>query len=278
MPDAPHSPLPPVSVTDLSRRDVVRAGVLFSAAALVGGCASGGKSPLKADRSSVRTFADSERTFVDAGGYSAPPISSAPSPAPIWTPPPPAPTPARPPAAAVQIMPRSSWTRLGIARPREIYAMGGISRITVHHDGMPPTALRGPRDSAARLEQIRSSHVNGRGWADIGYHFIVDPQGRVWEGRPATFQGAHIKDQNENNLGILVLGNFQLQRPTPAALASLDRLLVMQMSRYRVPLARVRTHRELARTECPGNNLQMYMVQTRTRGQLAAMASSVGLA
>lgn len=190
----------------------------------------------------------------------------------------------QPPRAVVQqgvpVLPRSSWTRAGVARPREIYAMGGVSRITVHHDGMPPTSLRSMGDVAARIEQIRLAHIGrGREWADIGYHYIIDPQGRVWEGRNIGYQGAHVKDQNEHNLGVLVLGNFELQRPTAAALASLDRFVYSQMTRYNVTLGRLRTHREIAQTECPGANLQAYMLRTRAGGgMLASLASQSGLA
>ena len=186
--------------------------------------------------------------------------------------------PAPPPVAADTslpngVLPRGAWTRSGIARPYDIYPIGGINRITVHHDGMPPATLRSMGDTAARIESIRQAHVHGRGWADIGYHYIVDQNGRVWEGRPIRFQGAHVKDQNENNLGVLVLGNFEVQHPTPMQLSSVDRFLATQMSRYRVPMWRLKTHREIARTECPGRNLQGYMVQTRSSGgQLARSA------
>src|SRR5437762_8205698 len=99
------------------------------------------------------------------------------------------------------VIPRAAWARTGIARPYDIYPIGGINRITVHHDGMPPVTLRSQGDVASRIESIRQAHVHARGWADIGYHYVVDPSGRVWEGRPVRFQGAHVKDQNENNLG-----------------------------------------------------------------------------
>src|ERR1043165_3250624 len=150
-----------------------------------------------------------------------------------WTPlseseltgPPPAPHPlaARPrpeqqarmaPTGPSGVISRREWTN---AQPNLslINPMNGLNRITVHHDGMAPVTLRNKNDVAGRIEQIRRAHVNHQPdpWADIGYHYIIDPQGRVWEGRPVRFQGAHVKDQNENNLGVLVLGNFEVQRP-----------------------------------------------------------------
>lgn len=176
------------------------------------------------------------------------------------------------------VQPRSRWTRQGVARPREIYSMNGIRRITVHHDGMPPVWIGSAADAADRIEVIRRSHVESRGFADIGYHYVIDPQGRVWEGRSVAYQGAHVHDNNENNLGILVLGNFERQTPTAAATAALDAFLASQMDRYRVPMGRVKTHREITVTECPGESLQRYMNETRRRGGglTAAVAAAGG--
>jgi hypothetical protein len=176
-----------------------------------------------------------------------------------------------PPGATYQVLPRERWTHerpiMTLANP-----MGQINTITVHHDGMPPVTLRTERDAAERIDLIRRAHL-GRGWADIGYHYIIDPQGRVWQGRPRNLQGAHVKDHNEHNLGIMVLGNFVEQRPTAAALASLDAFVLANMRLFRVSLRDVQTHQELATTACPGTNLQAHMERARTRG--GAIAANI---
>lgn len=168
------------------------------------------------------------------------------------------------------VIPRTRWASYGpdvsLADP-----MGYVERITVHHDGMPPTSLRGMDQCARQIESIRRGH-RGNGWADIGYHYVVDPDGRIWEGRPINLQGAHVKEFNPHNMGILVLGNFEEQQPTSQAVASLDRFVASQMHQYRVPLNRVFTHQELASTACPGRNLQRYMERTRSRGGVLASA------
>lgn len=173
-------------------------------------------------------------------------------------------------AAPRGVIPRTNWATYGpdlrLADP-----MVRVERITIHHDGMPPVTLASSAAVAARIEQIRRGHRNN-GWADIGYHYIVDPQGQIWEGRPVTLQGAHVKTANPRNLGILVLGNFEVQKPTAAATDSVERFVAEQMQRYRVPVSRVHTHRELAATACPGRNLQMLMVSTRARGGTLANA------
>jgi N-acetylmuramoyl-L-alanine amidase len=168
------------------------------------------------------------------------------------------------------VMSRGSWTRAAPIMSR-ISPMNGISRITIHHSAIPNDDLRTQADVARALEGIRRSHVTRRGepFGDIGYHYIIDPQGRVWEGRALSLQGAHVAAQNEHNLGIMLMGHFERQQPTPAALASLDGFVASQMSRYRVPVSRVYTHQEIGKSACPGRNLQRYMDTTRSRGTLA---------
>lgn len=171
----------------------------------------------------------------------------------------------------LRLIPRTAWTRQS-PNLSDTNPMNGIQTITVHHDGMSPEIIRSQAEAASRLELIRSSHVDSRGWADIGYHLIVDPQGRIWQGRPMNLQGAHVKDNNPHNLGVLVMGNFEEQHPTREALAMLDQLLANQSVVHRVPLRAIRTHQEWASTACPGRNLQSYMNATRSgTGRLRSM-------
>ena len=142
--------------------------------------------------------------------------------------------------------------------------MGRISRITIHHDAMEASGIRQASESRRRLADIQRAHM-GNGWADIGYHYAIDPMGNVWAGRPVQLQGAHVKDWNENNLGIMVMGNFMHERPTPQALASLARLVSSESARYRVSSSNIRTHRELSPTACPGDALQREVLAARSR-------------
>jgi hypothetical protein len=163
------------------------------------------------------------------------------------------------------VIARNDWTSQGPIYGR-VDPMNGISRITVHHDGMAPVSLRTKSQAARRIEVIRHSHVESRGWGDIGYHYIIDPQGRIWEGRPIAIQGAHVKDNNEHNIGILVLGNFDSQHPSGSATGALEQFLANRMRAYNLGVRRVWTHRELRATACPGRNLQRYMEHVRSRG------------
>ncbi len=174
------------------------------------------------------------------------------------------------------VLPRSAWTNsqpnMTTARPKP---MNGVQRITVHHSAVNSSGMLAKADSVRQLESIRKNHISrtdadGTHWVDIGYHYIIDPSGRVWEGRPIALEGAHVSHTNQHNLGVMMMGNFDEQHPTPEALATLDSFVSSQMRRYRVNIASVFTHQELKPTDCPGRNLQRYMVQTRaSSGRMA---------
>lgn len=246
----------------ISRRQVVGGGMLLGVAYLAG-CSGTPR----------------------AGGEPIPgPITQGtPKPLPL---PPMQPMPVTPANGAYQMMPRSAWTSAGIARPRNVDDMNGVKRITIHHDGMTAFTSASQTDAARRLESIRVAHLGrvskkGEPWADIGYHYAIDPAGRVWDARPIEKQGAHVEDQNEHNLGIVMLGNYERQTPSRAQTAALDAFVVAQMRTYRVPISRVFTHQEIGRTACPGTSLQRYMVATRASSgalRLTAAREVPGLA
>ncbi|MEX2081302.1 MAG: peptidoglycan recognition family protein [Dehalococcoidia bacterium] len=236
--DTPVNPPP-----NLHRRSVLTGILGFGAALALGGCQGGrGWKPL--------TRAELEGPIERPGPYTPR-------------------NPRGPIATPVEgVIGRREWASAGpimaLANP-----MNGVNRITIHHDGMNVFLSTNRADAGQRMEGIRRAHV-GQQWADIGYHYVIDPAGRVWEGRSATLQGAHVKDNNEHNLGVMVMGNFEESSPTPAALTTLDLLVAQMMRKYRVPIQRVYTHRELMSTACPGRSLQSYMLSTRSRtGRMA---------
>jgi hypothetical protein len=163
------------------------------------------------------------------------------------------------------IIRRSVWAKAQPV-PSLMNRMLPVRYITVHH-----TALRFADSSesatAAMMERIRLGHRD-RNFGDIGYHFAVDRAGRVWEGRPLNWQGAHVAKKNEGNLGIVALGNFDEQSPSSAQVDALRRFMAQAMRTYNVPVSRVKTHQEWAATRCPGTQLQRYMINMRSNGAL----------
>lgn len=163
-------------------------------------------------------------------------------------------------------IPRRYWTA---SRPNNSLInpmLTPIHKITIHHDGLPMPA---DDDSKSRLEMIRYSHVNRNGWADIGYHFIVDRAGKVWEGRPINFQGAHVKNNNEHNIGVLCLGNFEIQQPSSSQLNGLAAQIAYLRRQYRLSINQIYTHQEINPTKCPGRYLQPRVASMRSHGAFA---------
>jgi hypothetical protein len=128
------------------------------------------------------------------------------------------------------------------------------------------------------LRAIYAYHVQGRGWSDIGYNFLVDRFGRVWEGRwggvGRPVIGAHTLGYNEEAFAVSAIGNFESTRPSQAMLAAYARVLAWKLSLHGVePDARVRIdgdafaavngHRDAASTACPGRYLYARLATIR---------------
>ena len=183
--------------------------------------------------------------------------------------PPPKPVQVAPTTTMPGVLARGSWAK-DRPVPSLMNRMLPVRYITIHHDGMTPFFSADTGSTGARLEAIRRSHRNN-GWGDIGYHFAIDRDGRIWQGRDLAWQGAHVKDHNEGNVGIVCLGNFDIQSPSPKQVAALQQHVARLVKQYRVPAARVLTHQEWpsAATACPGRNLQTCVSSARTAGRFA---------
>jgi hypothetical protein len=163
--------------------------------------------------------------------------------------------------------PRSAWAH-GTPDYTDMDRMRPPKYITIHHDGMTPYWGLTETEARERLEWIRNGH-RGKGWSDIGYHYIVDRSGVVWQGRDVTrWQGAHVKFRNENNIGVMCLGNFMLQAPSPAQVAALNRTVAQLRAYYKLRANVVKTHQEWpgAQTLCPGTYLQAQVNVLRKSG------------
>lgn len=98
------------------------------------------------------------------------------------------------------ILPRSIW---GATPPTSNRPQHTPNRITFHHT-VQPEGISGP--SAVR--QIQNWHKQAYGMADIGYHYVIDRDGTVYNGTPVDRIGAHQKGQNEGNIGVAFIGSF----------------------------------------------------------------------
>ncbi len=164
-------------------------------------------------------------------------------------------------ASQLPLIPRSSWDRTPPNRAR-LSSAGRYSRITVHHEGTSPFYATSHTYVARELRTILGSH-RARRYGDIAYHLVLDYTGRVWEARSLSYEGAHVLSNNSGNIGILLLGNFERQRPSSAQIAALDELCRVLRSSCGIPRSRIYGHRDLSPSVCPGRQLYPYVSQLR---------------
>lgn len=203
-------------------------------------------------------YAENTRALRSASGPDAQGPESTAERVPLWPAKPSSPERPQgiPEAKQLYVLGRATWganpTRANVDR------MQAIRRITVHHTAGPCFWDDSPAGAAREIKNIQSYHQNSRGWADIGYHFLIDRAGNIWQGRHLRYQGAHTSGTlNEGNIGIALLGNFSKQKPTRAQLESLSALLAKLCEVYNLSARDIYTHGELARfanrsTSCPG--------------------------
>lgn len=154
----------------------------------------------------------------------------------------------------VTIIPRSGWNA---AAPKD-YKKHIPIRITVHHEG---TQLLLTDDAANKIKRIQTWGMGpDRDWADIPYHFLIAPNGVIYEGRdPYTVGETATEYDPTGHLLITCLGNFEKQEVFPEQLKSLIRLIDFCSKKYAIPLETLSTHRDNSQqTTCPGKNLYQY--------------------
>lgn len=180
--------------------------------------------------------------------------------------------------AHVTILPRSSW------KPRPARGtpppLGRATRITIHHsaiDAPGPAATQ----AASQIQSIQRTHLGNR-WDDIGYHFLIDPTGRTWEGRPVKYQGAHAGNgaANQGNIGICLLGNFEHGKPPAAQWKTMVALVEQLRAQYGIARRELYGHREMRErytgqtTLCPGRHLEEMLGSLRTQDPAEALAAA----
>jgi hypothetical protein len=173
----------------------------------------------------------------------------------------------RSPANAMlrNVLPRSTWSARPVQPSKLTPATGPWEWITVHHSALSASDGTAQAQAARDVRTVQNGHMEeGRGYGDVGYHFLIDAGGRVWQGRELRWQGAHAGgSNNEGNIGICLLGNFDKVRPTQAALSALDRLISDLHRVAKVRLGRVVGHKHWRSTKCPGKYLEDHVARLR---------------
>ena len=134
-----------------------------------------------------------------------------------------------------------------------------ITSITLHHEGSARPLLPGD-DVIAKLRGLQAWSARDRNWWDVPYHFLIDLDGHVYEGRDWHFMGeTNTTYDPSGHLLISILGNYNLQEPTQSQLDAIAGVMAWAVKKFDVPLDSIRGHYNYAETDCPGRNLRKYL-------------------
>ena len=138
------------------------------------------------------------------------------------------------------------------------------------------------------LRSIYAYHTRSRGWSDVGYNFLVDRFGRIWEGRAGGIDrpvvGAHTLGYNDYSFAMSAIGNFEVVQPTQAMVEAYGALFAWKLSLHGVDASSPRQqvgskafpavngHRDAGSTACPGAFLYARLGDIRS----LAAAAQVG--
>lgn len=170
-----------------------------------------------------------------------------------------------------------------------------ITKFIIHHTA---TDVK-EGESIQSIKDIYHSHAVNRGWGDIGYNYLVDQDGNIYEGRYGGEKvvGGHAGVGNIGSIGISVLGTYSETKVPKKVISSLIRLIAEKSKIYGINPSsysffrgeispNVMGHREIMPTECPGDKLQSllsiigdlasHLVSTTTVSNLSRFKSYEG--
>jgi hypothetical protein len=196
---------------------------------------------------------------------------------------------------APAIITRTQWGG-DTVKPRATPSYGQVQLAFVHHTVNANDY--GPEDSAAMVLAIAKYHRDHNGWNDLGYNFIVDRYGQIFEGRAGGIDqaivGAQAQGFNSVSTGIACLGTHTAVPQTEEGMEALARLIGWKLTAHGVPVAgpvtvtsaggetnkfragsavtfqRISGHRDGNATECPGDLLYGQLPDLRERAARSA--------
>lgn len=166
--------------------------------------------------------------------------------------------------AELKIVKREEWG----SKPQPIDASKRQTPtfFTIHHEGV---LWKVGTDAAKKLRNVQSWGQREKNWPDLPYHYIIAPDGTVYEGRDWNFQPESNTSYDLNGvLNIELLGNFEEQRVSLEQLHATVALLAKLSIDLKVDPATIRGHMDAApdQTVCPGKDLQRYIEKGLLRG------------
>nr|DBA20386.1 TPA: hypothetical protein GDO54_017174 [Pyxicephalus adspersus] len=150
------------------------------------------------------------------------------------------------------IISRSQWGSRG--KPCGKNFLLPVPGVIIHHTA--GASCNSKSSCSAQVRNIQNMHKNGNKWCDIGYNFLIGGDGSILEGRGWKTVGVHAANANSVNIGISFIGTFTSRAPSNAALNAAKRLISCGVAKgYIKKEYRLRGHRNVNKTECPGNSL-----------------------
>lgn len=175
-----------------------------------------------------------------------------------------------------KIISRAEW---GARNPKYDYSNHPyFNKMTLHHAA--GWGARTLDEGKAAVKSIQDFHQDGRGWSDIGYHFLVDMAGNIYQGRPETVLGAHVGGANTGNIGVCLLGCYHppetsipcYDEMSYSSEQSLIKLYAWISDAYGVEPKLLKGHRDyFGTTSCPGNNVWSMLPNLRSEISLFIM-------
>ena len=148
-----------------------------------------------------------------------------------------------------------------------------ITHVTLHHTGSAEP-LRPEDDPVAKLRGLQSWGAAERNWWDVPYHFLLDLDGRIYEGRDWRYMGeTNTAYDPAGHFLVSVVGNYERQEPTPAQLAAIADLMAWALREFDLPLDRIGGHYHYAETGCPGRHLRRHLEDGTLRRMVAERLS-----
>ncbi|WP_128375822.1 peptidoglycan recognition protein [Streptomyces cavernae] len=188
-----------------------------------------------------------------------------------------------------RIVTRRGWGADESLRERDFRYTKAVRVAFVHHSGSGNNYSCAQASSVIR--SIYRYHVVSSGWRDIGYNFLVDKCGNIYEGRAGgvakAVMGAHTLGFNNDSMGIAVLGSFSATNPAAKSVDAIARLTAWKLGLYggnpkgkasltsgggnrykkgtKVRLNVISGHRDGFATDCPGSRLYAKLGTARSK-------------
>ena len=147
------------------------------------------------------------------------------------------------------------WTRRGIVKYLAQPHWRKWQGIILHHTWKPSLADWERNPDGGYWMNVIDRYHRMKGWKEIGYHFVVMPDGLIFVGRGLDKVGAHTVGQNERTIGVCLLGNFDDEIIEEPQWISMKYLLAFLLYRFDLKPTRLFFHRQFANKSCPGKRL-----------------------